>query len=336
MRQDSINSVFNAIKDKVFFSCHSNVMVEVVEELPEKGEAGKAYFDGMSLLDCVEDIEDDIQQVSSITEEGVKVNLEDYYQKHGVFDEDNTRFISALNKLMTRDLYTIYKHYRDILEDENLPLDTRIKEWFKNQDPDVEYTLNADGLVDVIGNINIGPMDLVNGHLPFKFGKVKGWFDADDSDLTSLWGSPKEVTDYFSFMDCAVESLDGCPRKVGGVFECTGNKLVSLKGCPEEVGGDFMCFDNRLESLEGCPEIVHGDFNCSNNPLTSLKGGPREVSGDYNCSDCCLQSLEGAPTKVGGDFDCSYNGLTTLEGASAKIGGEIINHNYDEKELCDE
>lgn len=97
MKEDrSETSIFDVIKDKVFFSCFSNEMAIVVDEIPEEREGGKVYFDGMTLIDDVEDVEDDIQQVYSYTEYGKKVNLEDYYQENGVFNEDRSRLIEAI------------------------------------------------------------------------------------------------------------------------------------------------------------------------------------------------------------------------------------------------
>ena len=59
--------------------------------------------------------------------------------------------------------------------------------------------------------------------LPYKFGKVKGYFDlSGNKNLTSLKNCPNEVSGSFA--------CDSCP------------KLDSLEGCPKEVGGDFHSY----------------------------------------------------------------------------------------------
>ena len=65
---------------------------------------GEVLFDGMMLYDGIEWIEDDIQQMNSVTKDGERVNLEDYYTDNGAFDDDGfDSFITALELLMTID-----------------------------------------------------------------------------------------------------------------------------------------------------------------------------------------------------------------------------------------
>ena len=45
--------------------------------------------------------------MNSVTKDGERVNLEDYYTDNGAFDEDGmNRFIAALERLMTIDEFT--------------------------------------------------------------------------------------------------------------------------------------------------------------------------------------------------------------------------------------
>ena len=47
------------------------------------------------------------QQMNSVTKNGERVNLEDYYTDNGAFDDDGMdRFIAALERLMTIDEFT--------------------------------------------------------------------------------------------------------------------------------------------------------------------------------------------------------------------------------------
>jgi len=53
---------------------------------------------------------------------------------------------------------------------------------------------------------------------PLQFEEVKGHFNCNDNELTSL---------------------EGAPRVVKGDFDCERNRLTSLKGAPLKVEGDF-------------------------------------------------------------------------------------------------
>jgi hypothetical protein len=85
------------------------------------------------------------------------------------------------------------------------------------------YTVNPDGSIDVIGNVNLSDKGLTE--LPLVFNKVTSIFSCTNNNLTSL---------------------KGCPRWVGGGFYCDNNKLTSLEFCPDYVGGSFWCRYNNL------------------------------------------------------------------------------------------
>ena len=121
------------------------------------------------------------------------------------------------------------------------------------------YSINNE-LIDVIGHIEL--IKNVN-KLPFKFGKVSGYFSCSYNQL---------------------KSLEGCPSQVGGDFYCSyNNQLTNLEGCPFHVNGNFYCSSNNLKSLEGSPNYVGGNFNCYNNELKSLEGCPKEIKGIFYC-----------------------------------------------------
>jgi len=129
------------------------------------------------------------------------------------------------------------------------------------------YTINADGSIDVDGDVELYNKGLTK--LPLKFGKVTGDFDCGNNQLTTL---------------------EGGPIKVGGDFSCSNNQLITLEGGPREVGGSFYCYNNQLTTLEGSPRSVSEYFDCSYNQLTTLEGGPREV-GDFDCGDNPIYSV---------------------------------------------
>lgn len=103
------NEVIEEMKKKVFFSRFSNaevVFVDSIEELTEEqlADKTKAYFDGNFLLDNKADVQDDISSVVSITNRGRYVNLQDYYSKHGAYEENSDKFLEAIKKLKDKEI----------------------------------------------------------------------------------------------------------------------------------------------------------------------------------------------------------------------------------------
>ena len=140
----------------------------------------------------------------------------------------------------------------------------RIQEFINNQWVPESIYITDGNVINSKSYIIISDTDLVDGKLPFKFGRV-------DKD--------------FYCRDCpSLKSLKGAPQEVGGNFSCSNcTSLTSLEGAPQKVGGTFSCYK--------CPS------------LTSLEGAPQKVGGAFSCSDCpSLTSLEGAPKKIGGKF----------------------------------
>ena len=135
-------------------------------------------------------------------------------------------------------------------------------------------------------DIRLHSQDVVDGHLPLKFGKVVGGFDCSMSNLISC---------------------EEMPTWVGGRFDIGYNyDMVSLKGCPKYVGGDFDCTSlYELKSLQGAPQYVGGDLDLERcYKLTSLKGGPKEIGGDLNCDECkqLVSLLDDGPQKIKHDI----------------------------------
>ncbi len=208
-----------------------------------------------------------------------------------------------------------------------------------------DYTFDDYGRLNVVGDVNLSSSEL--GELPFRFGKVAGFFNCSGNVLKSLKGSPYWVSGHFNCGSNELTSLEGSPEKcfdfycdynnlitlkgctpsVGGVFNCSFNKLTSLEGGPSKVDGVYDCHENKLTTLKGSPTVVHGGFDCSYNYLTNLEGGPEVVKNGFNCKANKLTSLKGSPKSVGESFYCSNNNLTTLEGISEHIGGRIACNN---------
>ena len=116
----------------------------------------------------------------------------------------------------------------------------RIQEFINNQGEPESIYITDGNVINSKKSIVISDTDLINGKLPFKFGRVDGYFDCDG--CTSL------------------TSLEGAPQKVGRDFYCsTCTSLTSLEGSPQEVGMDFYCRNcPSLTSYEGAPKKIGG------------------------------------------------------------------------------
>ena len=91
------------------------------------------------------------------------------------------------------------------------------------------YTINSKGEIDVDGNVELDSRDFKE--LPYKFGRVNGWFSLNRcKNLVSLKNCPDYIDTSFD--------VDYC------------SKLDSLEGCPKEVGGDFYCKDCKRKFKE--------------------------------------------------------------------------------------
>jgi hypothetical protein len=98
------------------------------------------------------------------------------------------------------------------------------------------YTINGDGSIDVVGNVNLWNKGLTE--LPLIFNRVTGDFDCGNNRLTSL---------------------KGCPRWIEGDFWCSNNRLTSLEFSPDYVGDGFYCGWNRLTD-NYCDTEIGGRF----------------------------------------------------------------------------
>ena len=214
------------------------------------------------------------------------------------------------------------------------------------------YTINNDGTIDVDDNVGLYHKGLSN--IPFKFGRVTGYFDCSRNELTSLEGCPKEVVGYFTCDYNKLKDLIGGPQEVGGSYHCDGNQLETLEGCAGDIGGSLCCANNKLELLD-CASIINDNILCSYNTfmekpdffgtcdgeikwdrylvdlLKSLHinnyyindNGTIDIDGDVDLS---YGNHNKIPLRFGivtGSFDFSNNQLTSLEGCPRKIGGSF-------------
>ena len=102
-----------------------------------------------------------------------------------------------------------------------------IKVWCDEMDIG-NYTINFKGEIDVDGGVNLDGRDIKE--LPYKFGRVKGFFNVYGcKNLISRKNCPHS-TFGFSCSSCSqLDSLEGCPKNVGGNFYCVGCKREFTK-----------------------------------------------------------------------------------------------------------
>ena len=176
------------------------------------------------------------------------------------------------------------------------------------------YTINADGSIDVDGDVRINHKAIT--HLPIKFNYISGSLD---------------------LFDCKLITLYGCPKEIGGYFDCSHNQLKYLEFAPQKIHGDFDCSYNQLLSLEHSPKTVL-DYNCYNNYITSLEFTPEIVNGDFKCyGNKNLETLSGLVSQINGHFsgDPRLNVIYNILGGETEnitdfYNFNIINDNNDE------
>ena len=166
--------------------------------------------------------------------------------------------------------------YESILSSTNAGRVSIIKAWLDEHNIK-NYTINDKGEIDVDGNVSLIKCGLVEFPSFIQFGTIKGNFYCSYNKLTSLKGSPMEVSGYFYCYGNNLTTLEGAPKKVGKVFDCSSNKLTSLEGAPREVGESFHCNNNKLNSLKGAPREVGGGFFCKNNTTKFTEDDVRKV-----------------------------------------------------------
>ena len=119
----------------------------------------------------------------------------------------------------------------------------RIQEFInKQREPESIYITDGN-VINSKSYIIISDTDLVDGKLPFKFGRVdKDFYCSYCTSLTSLEGTPQKVWRDFSCHGCtSLTSLEGSPQEVGGDFDCRMcTSLTSLEGAPKKVGGKII------------------------------------------------------------------------------------------------
>ena len=91
--------IIGLLNTKKIYSRFSNKPIVFVEEITQdiidKGQG--VYSDGMTLLDFVEDAEDDISNMYCVLKTGHFYNMEDFYAEYGAFEDAEVFFENLKN-----------------------------------------------------------------------------------------------------------------------------------------------------------------------------------------------------------------------------------------------
>ncbi|MGI0076581.1 MAG: hypothetical protein ACREAU_04140 [Nitrosopumilaceae archaeon] len=116
--------------------------------------------------------------------------------------------------------------------------------------------------------------------------------DLDVTQITKLDDNRGAILKgHFLGSGSRITSLEGSPEEVTGDFICSLSGITSLKGAPKRVGRGFMCLNTNIKSLEGAPYYVGGYFDCSETNITSLEGAPSYVGSYFACHDTKITSF---------------------------------------------
>ena len=240
-QEEFTKAVYEAIKDKVFFSNISKEIADVVEKLPAAILPGKVLFDGLNLFDGIEGIEDDIQQMTSYTKDGCIVNLEDYYTDSGAFDDDGwDRFMVALGRLMTVDEFSQYIDKNGIGSELPYPID-------ENGHAEIPA-----GTLYIKEGAFINCSKLVSVTLPDTVLEIRDRAFCGCNNLASI-----ELPAYVRLI--ASSAFNGCTSLASVVFSTIGALLIeeqAFAGCTSLT--DVVFKNNPLKvishhAFEGCP-----------------------------------------------------------------------------------
>ncbi|MBS0895234.1 hypothetical protein JK211_14545 [Tatumella sp. JGM130] len=198
------------------------------------------------------------------------------------------------------------------------------------------YVINKNLIIDVYGDVVLCRRQLTE--LPFKFGKIYGFFNIDFNKIRTLRNCPEEIYGSFYCSSNLLKDLKYSPKIINGDFHCYYNRLTSLEGSPKYIKGSFDCSSNQLTSLKYCPNKITGNFNCCGNKLRSLKHCPEEIYGDFECNGNRIGSLKYCPKIIKGGFSCYSNKINekSLIGFNSHIEGYIVSDVGFDEEFYDE
>lgn len=165
---------------------------------------------------------------------------------------------------------------------------------------------DPDGFWHVGEALEIRKHWVVDGRLVIKFAEVRGTFDAEGCNLTTLAGFPKVIK---------------------GNLSIIGNKITDFKESPITIlTGILYASNNDLTSLVGAPRTVKNFYYHRNENLTNLEGAPSltdAVTGNNN-DQTKVQEVEALAYRSEFGKDWSNRSMSLLKYLVDKVKKEII------------
>jgi len=123
----------------------------------------------------------------------------------------------------------------------------------------IDYSINADGSIDVNGSVSLDFMSPNVTVLPIVFNSVSMNFACSDGGLTTMQGFPKIVGRDFLCNNNTIDSMEGGPHTVNGNYIFQYTDIKNLIGCAHTIGGNFSLYGNfHLTSLYALDDICIG------------------------------------------------------------------------------
>lgn len=156
-----------------------------------------------------------------------------------------------------------------------------------------EFVINDQYEIDVYRDVDLS---FNTKAFKYKFGTIKGSFVCTNTQLKSLFNSPRRVEGDFDVSNNQLTSLEYCPEYVGGKFVVERNQITSLKFIPEYLGGPINVSHNLLTTFQGLPEKVNGTLKAAGNKIDSIDFLPKVVTGALIIHRNPISSLYGMPS----------------------------------------
>ena len=168
------------------------------------------------------------------------------------------KYIKSFNESHQQWLKDYGEHHAFPTDEESIKK-ILIRLWIKTGHPVKglhNYQINPDGSVDCFGDVVYNNYYDLEGHFAVKFNYIRGNFQLEDDNITSLIGGPRIVDGNYIIDSRKITSLEGAPNEVRGMFSCRSTLITDLRGAPERVGNFDAKHNHRLISLEGLPKFV--------------------------------------------------------------------------------
>lgn len=96
-------NLIEIMNGKKIYSRFSDKLVTFVDEITDSMSEDGVYSDGMSMIDNIEGVEDDISGMYCIMKDGTQYNMEDFYEEFGAFEGDSDFPNNIVNLIADRD-----------------------------------------------------------------------------------------------------------------------------------------------------------------------------------------------------------------------------------------